>query len=58
MPRLVVFAKYVGSLRMEIDPEALEGISGSFRWIINLWFILLTCNAFYFCQNLLSVQPY
>jgi hypothetical protein len=45
MPRLVVFAKCVGSLRMEIDREALEGILGSVRWLINLWFILLTSST-------------
>jgi hypothetical protein len=28
---LLVFAKYVGSLRMEIDQEALEGIFGYFQ---------------------------
>jgi hypothetical protein len=31
MPRLVVFAKCVGLLRMEIDQEALERIFGFFQ---------------------------
>jgi hypothetical protein len=31
---LVVLAKYVGSLRMEIDREALEGIFCSFRCLV------------------------
>jgi hypothetical protein len=34
--------KCVGSLKMNVVQEALEGILGSFRWLINLWFILLT----------------
>jgi hypothetical protein len=58
LPRLFEFAKYVGPLRMNIDREALEGIFGFFRWLINLWFILLTPSTFYYYQNLLSVQPY
>jgi hypothetical protein len=37
-----------------LDREALEGILGSFRGLINLWFILLTSNRFYFLSDLLS----
>jgi hypothetical protein len=31
LPRLFVFAKYVGSLRMDLDREALEGIFWFFQ---------------------------
>jgi hypothetical protein len=30
------------SVKDKLDLEALEGILGSFRWLNNLWFILLT----------------
>jgi hypothetical protein len=37
--------KSVGSLRNDLDREALEGILGSLRWHKNLWFILLTSST-------------
>jgi hypothetical protein len=33
------------SVKDEIEREALEGILGSVRWLINLWFILLTSST-------------
>jgi hypothetical protein len=42
---LIGFWKYVGSLRNDLDQEALEGILGSLRWLKNLWFILLTSST-------------
>jgi hypothetical protein len=39
------FEKFVGSLRNDLDWEALEGILGSLRWHKNLWFILLTSST-------------
>jgi hypothetical protein len=37
--------KSVGSLRNDLDREALEGILGSLRWHKNLWFNLLTSST-------------
>jgi hypothetical protein len=42
---LIGFWKSVGSLRNDLDWEALEGILGSLRWHKNLWFILLTSST-------------
>jgi hypothetical protein len=42
---LIGFWKSVGSLRNDLDREALEGILGSLGWHKNLWFILLTSNT-------------
>jgi hypothetical protein len=39
---------------MEIDREAVEEILGSFKWVINIWFILLTSSTFYFLSDLHS----
>jgi hypothetical protein len=39
------FWKSVGSLRNDLDWEALEGILGSLRWHKNLWFSLLTSST-------------
>jgi hypothetical protein len=39
------FEKSVGSLRNDLDREALEGILGSLRWHKNLWCILLTSST-------------
>jgi hypothetical protein len=41
----VDFEKSVGSLRKDLDREALEGILGSLRWHKNLWFNLLTSST-------------
>jgi hypothetical protein len=41
------------SVKDKLDREALEGILGSFRWLINLWFILLTPSTFTFCTSIL-----
>jgi hypothetical protein len=30
---------------------------GSFRWLINLWFILLTSSTFTLCQTYFLAQP-
>jgi hypothetical protein len=40
------------SVKDGIDGEALERILGSFRWLTNLWFILLTSSTF------ISVRTY
>jgi hypothetical protein len=45
MPRLSDFPKIRWSAKDKLDREALEGILGSFRWLINLWFILLTSST-------------
>jgi hypothetical protein len=42
---LIGFWKSVGSLRNDLDREALERILGSLRWHKNLWFILLTSST-------------
>jgi hypothetical protein len=42
---LIGFWKSVGSLRNDVDREALEEILGSLRWHKNLWFILLTSST-------------
>jgi hypothetical protein len=42
---LIGLRKSVGSLRNDLDREALEGILGSLRWHKNLWFILLTTST-------------
>jgi hypothetical protein len=42
---LIGFWKPVGSLRNDLDREALEGILGSLRWHKNLWFILLASST-------------
>jgi hypothetical protein len=56
---IVWMCKTRWSVKDKLDREVLEGILlGSFRWLINLWFILLTYNTYTFCQNLLCVQPY
>jgi hypothetical protein len=39
------------SVKDMLDREALEEIFGSFRWLINLWFILLTSSTFTLCQT-------
>jgi hypothetical protein len=38
------------SVKDKLDREALEGILGSFRWLINLWFILLTSSTFIYVR--------
>jgi hypothetical protein len=42
MPRFSDFTKIRWSAKDKLDREALEEILGSFRWLNNLWFILLT----------------
>jgi hypothetical protein len=53
LAKIVCICKIRWSVKDGIDREALEGIFGFFRWLINLWFILLTPSTFYYCQNLL-----
>jgi hypothetical protein len=53
LAKIVCICKIRWSVKDGIDREALEGIFGFFRWLINLWFILLTLSTFYYCQNLL-----
>jgi hypothetical protein len=38
------------SVKDKLDREALEVISGSFRWLSNLWFILLTPNTLFYVR--------
>jgi hypothetical protein len=45
------------SVKDKLDREALKGILGSFRWLSNLWFILLTSSTFTLCQTYLLAQP-
>jgi hypothetical protein len=47
---LIRFWKSVGSLRNDLDREALEGILGSLRWHKNLWFILLTSSTLLYAR--------
>jgi hypothetical protein len=49
--------KKLWSVKDKLDREALEGILGSFRWLINLWFILLTSSTVTLCQTYFLVQP-
>jgi hypothetical protein len=49
--------KMCWSVKDKLDQEALEGILGSFRWIINLWFIFLTFSIVTFCQTYFIAQP-
>jgi hypothetical protein len=44
------FWKSVGSLRNDLDREALEEILGSLRWHKNLWFILLTSSTLLYAR--------
>jgi hypothetical protein len=44
------FERFVGSLRNDLDREALEGISGSLRWHKNLWFIFLTSSTLFYVR--------
>jgi hypothetical protein len=39
------FEKFVGSLRNDLDREALEEILDSLKWHKNLWFIWLTSST-------------
>jgi hypothetical protein len=47
----VDFEKSVGSLRKDLDREALEGILGSLRWHKNLWFNLLTSSTLLYVRR-------
>jgi hypothetical protein len=43
--KIVWICKTRWSVKDKLDREALEGFLGSFRWLINLWFILLTSST-------------
>jgi hypothetical protein len=55
--KIVWICKTHWSVKDKLDREALEGFLGSFRWLINLWFILLTSSTFTLCQTYFLAQP-
>jgi hypothetical protein len=45
LAKIVWICKVRWFVKDKLDRETLKGILGSFRWLINLWFILLTSST-------------